>query len=347
MKTHDLRLSEWIRQLGIFDLQATSMQAALEEMVGDLVRMDLVRSSTEQQTVRMLLAREQIGSTGIGDGFATPHLCIQYFGVDQLVFRLGRSSEGIDWNTLDGEPVHVVALFLTPGNRPGDSLRAQEELSRVRRSVDDFTRFVLNATAGKVAEAFEHPTWNELPAEAQCNSTSPDREASQQAHGAQTHSDTPDGTEFSLRHAGPAAEDSSSLEAVGLSTKQISSLAWLQSKVALARSVCQGLMSEPVVDVVASGGIGHLADLTLELTNFLYRDRDRYPLPVDVFDELHSLKNSLVAFANHLDKARLLVPPSGSDAPLDAPDLRAAHQSLDAAYHRLLERTQGLLEARA
>ena len=79
--------------------------------------------------VEVLLEREKLGSTGIGEGIAIPHGKIT--GLDRLVVSFGRSLEGVDFDALDGKPVTIFFLLLAPENSAGKHLKALAKISRM------------------------------------------------------------------------------------------------------------------------------------------------------------------------------------------------------------------------
>lgn len=81
------------------------------------------------EAVNVLLEREKLGSTGIGDGIAIPHGKLNI--VDDLAISFGRSKEGIDFNAMDGKPVYLFFLLLAPENAAGQHLKMLAKLSRM------------------------------------------------------------------------------------------------------------------------------------------------------------------------------------------------------------------------
>jgi nitrogen PTS system EIIA component len=79
--------------------------------------------------VDVLLDREKLGSTGIGDGIAIPHGKLK--GLDSLVISFGRSREGIDFESIDGKPVHIFFLLMAPESSTGQHLKALAKISRM------------------------------------------------------------------------------------------------------------------------------------------------------------------------------------------------------------------------
>jgi len=97
--------------------------------------------SDDQHTgiVEAVLKREELGSTGIGRGVAVPHT--KHPSVSELVGTVAVSEEGVDFDSLDGEKVHLLFLLISPPDRPGDHLRALENISRQLRD-ETFCRFL-------------------------------------------------------------------------------------------------------------------------------------------------------------------------------------------------------------
>src|SRR5204862_8292940 len=73
----------------------------------------------------------QLGSTGIGRGIAIPHT--KHPSVDRRTGTVALSQGGVAFDSIDGEPVYVFVLLLSPQDRPGDHLRALENVVRTMR----------------------------------------------------------------------------------------------------------------------------------------------------------------------------------------------------------------------
>ncbi len=97
-----------------------------------------------------VIEREKLGSTGVGSGVAIPHGRTK--AVKQLVGALGISPEGVEFESLDGEPVHFIFLILSPLDATGDYLRALSRVSRFFR--DRFFREALK-NVSSVEEAIK------------------------------------------------------------------------------------------------------------------------------------------------------------------------------------------------
>ena len=139
-----MRMSDFVvRDAIIPELPATNKEGVIREMVESLRAAGQFRGADLEDIIRAILKREFLGSTGIGRGVAIPHT--KHNSVERLVGTVALSSKGIAFDSLDGEPVHVFVLLISPQDRPGDHLRALENVSRSLRD-DNFVRALRAAT---------------------------------------------------------------------------------------------------------------------------------------------------------------------------------------------------------
>ena len=124
------------------DLAAEDKEGVIQELVAALVEAGAIRSDEKESIVKAIMKREELGSTGIGRGVAVPHT--KHPSVDRLIGTVGISHDGVDFNSLDGEKVQIFFLLVSPPDRPGDHLRALENISRQLRD-DTFCRFLRQA----------------------------------------------------------------------------------------------------------------------------------------------------------------------------------------------------------
>ncbi|MDV2504416.1 MAG: PTS sugar transporter subunit IIA [bacterium] len=119
------------------DLQARDKKSVIEE-ISELV----VRSAgltDKQGIVQVLMEREALSSTGIGLNVAIPHAKLQ--GVDSIIAALARSKEGIDFGSIDGQPVMLFFVLISGVNTAGNHLKALAKISRLLKN--DETREAL------------------------------------------------------------------------------------------------------------------------------------------------------------------------------------------------------------
>ncbi|MDR1434496.1 PTS sugar transporter subunit IIA [Candidatus Endomicrobiellum devescovinae] len=118
----------------IVDLKATDKKSAIVELAEVLKNTKKIKNSDD--IINIVLERERLGSTGIGQGVALPHgktdLLHEQIGV------LGISRKGIEFNSLDGEPVHIIFLLVGPVEVAGQHLKALSRISRLFK--DKFLR---------------------------------------------------------------------------------------------------------------------------------------------------------------------------------------------------------------
>ncbi|MFO0964992.1 MAG: PTS sugar transporter subunit IIA [Gemmataceae bacterium] len=139
-----MRMSDFVvRESMSAELGATTKEGVIREMVENLRRAGYFKASEPDEIVKAILKREQLGSTGIGRGVAIPHT--KHPSVDRLIGTVGVSHAGVTFESLDGEPVHVFVMLISPQDRPSDHLRALENVSRCLRD-DSFVRSLKHAT---------------------------------------------------------------------------------------------------------------------------------------------------------------------------------------------------------
>ncbi len=135
MKFCDFVSTEAIRS----ELSSVEKEDVIRELVGNLVEAGQIKAKDASSIVSAIIKREELGSTGIGRGIAVPHT--KHPSVEKLVGTVGVSQEGVEFQSLDGEPVQLFFLLVSPPDRPGDHLRALENISRQLRD-DMFCKFL-------------------------------------------------------------------------------------------------------------------------------------------------------------------------------------------------------------
>ena len=111
------------------DLKSTEKEGAIRELVGLLVRAGSVKERDVSRLTQILLDREALGSTGIGQGIAIPHGKSNC--VSRLVSAFGVSRQGMNFDSLDGEPAHLFFLLVAPEDSAGPHLKALARISRL------------------------------------------------------------------------------------------------------------------------------------------------------------------------------------------------------------------------
>ena len=128
MKVTDFLAADMI----VSDLRSDTKSGVLGELATHLAsRMDGVDGKVLK---RVLEERELLASTAIGDGIAIPHGKMDAVG--RLVGTLGRARSGIEFESIDGKPTHLVFMLVAPASSTGVHLKALSRLSRLFRDAD-------------------------------------------------------------------------------------------------------------------------------------------------------------------------------------------------------------------
>jgi PTS system nitrogen regulatory IIA component len=127
----------------IVELTAQDKKSVLEELVAVLFEHGRVKD--KEKPVEVLLERERLGSTGIGDGIAIPHGKLKE--IQGIICSFGRTRAGVDFQSIDERPTHLFFLLLAPEDSASEHLQALARLSRLLK--DDHLRKRLMDAASK------------------------------------------------------------------------------------------------------------------------------------------------------------------------------------------------------
>jgi len=133
----------------IAELESTDRNGTIRELVQVLAEAKLIDNGSVEGVVRSIVARERTrGTTGFGKGVAIPHAKVA--GLSRIVGAVGRSGAGVDFGSLDGQPVYSVFLILSPEDQPEEHLRAMDLVYR-HLSQERFRKFLRQSDApGKI-----------------------------------------------------------------------------------------------------------------------------------------------------------------------------------------------------
>lgn len=115
-------------KFSISERSIVSKAQAIEAILDKLVGAEALHERHRHEVLAAILKREELGSTGIGHGLAIPHA--QHPGVGNLLGAVARFSAGVNFDSLDGQPVNLVCLLVSPEGRPGGYMGVLEALSR-------------------------------------------------------------------------------------------------------------------------------------------------------------------------------------------------------------------------
>ncbi len=131
-----------VRDGAILDLASETKEAVLEEMARSLAAAE--KGLSAERLLQVLLEREALQSTGIGEGVAIPHGKMP--GLDRLVASFARSVKGVDFESIDGQPTHLFFLLVVPEHSGGQHLKALARISRFFRDAE-FRKKLIDASS--------------------------------------------------------------------------------------------------------------------------------------------------------------------------------------------------------
>ncbi|MFA6379049.1 MAG: PTS sugar transporter subunit IIA [Candidatus Omnitrophota bacterium] len=138
-----MKLADFLCKKAItVELQGTTKKEIIQELIGLLADGEVIDKKNKNKIFDVIMAREQLGSTAIGQGVAIPHA--KFEGIDKLTASLGISKRGVDFDSLDGEPAYIFFLLVAPMDSAGPHLKALARISRLLK--DKFFRDSLRAS---------------------------------------------------------------------------------------------------------------------------------------------------------------------------------------------------------
>ena len=147
-----MKLTQFIRpECFLADLTEKSREDALRRIVHAAAEKGFIRD--EKDVFSKLMERENIQSTAVGNGIAIPHCFTD--DVADLIITVARSRTGLEFDSFDGKPTHVV--FLLMGNRQEHSLhlKALARIARLIKSTSFIEKIIASSTVEEMVRAFE------------------------------------------------------------------------------------------------------------------------------------------------------------------------------------------------
>jgi len=157
MKFADFVCSEAI----VAELKARDRDGVIAELVEALHQAGRLGSARPEEITKAVIKRENEASTGMGKGIAVPH--VKHAAIKSVTAAIGRSSVGIDFSSLDKQPVYSVILLLSPASNPDKHLQAMEKVF-MHLKQDRFRKFLrqshtVEAIKDLLKEADENPAF--------------------------------------------------------------------------------------------------------------------------------------------------------------------------------------------
>jgi len=134
------------------DLRATDRWGAIDELITNLVQTGRVKSEDQDAIIGAVRRREFSMSTGIGFGIGLPHASTEL--VHKPVAAFGRSKQKINFDSLDGQPVSLVILFLVPQGQFQKHLHTMAEIAKLLKDADFRQALEQAPDAGAILQIF-------------------------------------------------------------------------------------------------------------------------------------------------------------------------------------------------
>ncbi len=133
-------------QLVLFPLVAASKDEAITQLIEILEKNDQLKNVEDAKSA--VFAREKLMTTGVGKGVALPHG--KFADTEDVLISFGISRNGVDFDAIDGQPVHIFVLLLTPEKYPSKHLELLSKFSKML-NIDDCRKELLMAnSAGEI-----------------------------------------------------------------------------------------------------------------------------------------------------------------------------------------------------
>lgn len=146
-----MEFNDFVHSDGIFAaLDLSSKKQALQFLAQQAAKLT---GADEELIFDTLIARERLGTTGVGSGVAIPHGKIP--GLDRLVGMVAVLQNPIDFDSIDGRPVDILFLLLVPEDAGAAHLKALAKISRLLRQEECRERLRRAASAAQVLEVLE------------------------------------------------------------------------------------------------------------------------------------------------------------------------------------------------
>jgi len=142
------------------EMEAKDRNGVIAELVSALDKAKRLGRNNSEGIIKAIIKRENEASTGIGKGVAVPH--VKHSVVKDVVATVGRSSTGIDFDSLDKQPVYSVILLISPADNPDKHLQAMESIFRHLQQ-EKFRKFLRQSQTSEeiedlLREADENPS---------------------------------------------------------------------------------------------------------------------------------------------------------------------------------------------
>ncbi|EMY79209.1 phosphoenolpyruvate-dependent sugar phosphotransferase system, EIIA 2 [Leptospira weilii serovar Ranarum str. ICFT] len=136
----------------IFNLESGTKEEVISKLLQKAVDTHQIESENKEEILESLLAREKSMSTGIGSGVAIPHCSVNL--VDELKCVMGLNPTGIDFDSIDHQPVHIFILLIVPKTKFQEHIKTLAQIAKALNVKEDREKLIRSGSFEEIQKAF-------------------------------------------------------------------------------------------------------------------------------------------------------------------------------------------------
>ncbi|WP_061270341.1 PTS sugar transporter subunit IIA [Leptospira interrogans] len=136
----------------IFNLESGSKGEMISRLLQKAIDTHQIDTENKEEILESLLAREKSMSTGIGSGVAIPHCSVNL--VDELKCVMGLNPNGIDFDSIDHQPVHIFILLIVPKTKFQEHIKTLAQIAKALNVKEDREKLIRSGSFEEIQKAF-------------------------------------------------------------------------------------------------------------------------------------------------------------------------------------------------
>lgn len=135
----------------IFNLESGSKEEVISRLLQKAIDTHQIDTENKEEILESLLAREKSMSTGIGSGVAIPHCSVNL--VDELKCVMGLNPNGIDFDSIDHQPVHIFILLIVPKTKFQEHIKTLAQIAKALNVKEDREKLIRSGSFEEIQKA--------------------------------------------------------------------------------------------------------------------------------------------------------------------------------------------------
>ncbi|TQE73140.1 PTS sugar transporter subunit IIA [Leptospira noguchii] len=136
----------------IFNLESGNKEEVISRLLQKAIDTNQIDAENKEEILESLLAREKSMSTGIGSGVAIPHCSVNL--VDELKCVMGLNPNGIDFDSIDHQPVHIFILLIVPKTKFQEHIKTLAQIAKALNVKEDREKLIRSGSFEEIQKAF-------------------------------------------------------------------------------------------------------------------------------------------------------------------------------------------------